>query len=123
MLGSERRANHMSKLSAIGVALVSVVSTTAGLIGDTRALLYTDKDFARLYTIMKGQAVEYAGKEHLLSEYHNLKVNAFIICSKIMEAEGRINIALFNLLNAKNIVDADIDNSIKRIVKEVKYLG
>ena len=50
----------MSKLSAIGGTVVSVVSTTAGLIGDTRALLYTDKDFARLYTMMKGQAVEYA---------------------------------------------------------------
>ena len=50
----------MSKLSAIGGAVISVVSTTAGLIGDTRALLYTDKDFARLYTMMKGQAVEYA---------------------------------------------------------------
>jgi hypothetical protein len=50
----------MSKLSAIGGAVVSVVSTTAGLFGDTRALLYTDKDFARLYTMMKGQAVEYA---------------------------------------------------------------
>ena len=50
----------MSKLSAIGGAVVSVVSTTAGLIGDTWALLYTDKDFARLYTMMKGQAVEYA---------------------------------------------------------------
>ena len=56
MLESERRANHMSKLSAIGGAVISVVSTTAGLIGDTRALLYTDKDFARLYTMMKGQA-------------------------------------------------------------------
>ena len=44
----------MSKLSAIGGAVVSVVSTTTGLIGDTRALLYTDKDFARLYTMMKG---------------------------------------------------------------------
>ena len=50
----------MSKLSAIGGAVVSVVSTTAGLIGDTRALLYTDKDFAHLYTMMKGQAVKYA---------------------------------------------------------------
>ena len=50
----------MSKLSAIGGAVISVVSTTAGLLGDTRALLYTDKDFARLYTMMKGQAVEYA---------------------------------------------------------------
>ena len=50
----------MSKLSAIGGAVVSVVTTTAGLIGDTRALLYTDKDFVRLYTMMKGQAVEYS---------------------------------------------------------------
>lgn len=49
----------MSKLSAIGGTVVSVVSTTTGLLGDTRALLYTDKDFARLYTMMKGQAVEY----------------------------------------------------------------
>ena len=48
----------MSKLSAIGGAVVSVVTTTAGLIGDTRALLYTDKDFVRLYTMMKGQAVQ-----------------------------------------------------------------
>lgn len=50
----------MSKLSAIGGMVISVVTTTAGLIGDTRALLYTDKDFDRLYTMMKGQAVEYA---------------------------------------------------------------
>ena len=49
----------MGKLSAIGGTVISVVSTTAGLLGDTRALLYTDKDFARLYTMMKGQAVEY----------------------------------------------------------------
>ena len=34
---------YMGKLSAIGGAVVSAVSTTAGLIGDTRALLYTDK--------------------------------------------------------------------------------
>ena len=57
---NNRRNRRMSKLSAIGGTVVSVVSTTAGLIGDTRALLYTDKDFARLYTMMKGQAVEYA---------------------------------------------------------------
>ena len=50
----------MGKLSVIGGAVISAVSTTAGLIGDTRALLYTEKDFARLYTMMKGQAVEYA---------------------------------------------------------------
>ena len=49
----------MSKLSAIGGTIVSVATTTAGLLGDTRALLYTDADFARLYTMMKGQAVEY----------------------------------------------------------------
>lgn len=57
----------MSKLSAIGGAVISVVSTTAGLIGDTRALLYTDKDFARLYTMMKGQAVEYADLQKMIS--------------------------------------------------------
>ena len=57
----------MSKLSAIGGAVISVVSTTAGLIGDTRALLYTDKDFARLYTMMKGQAVEYADLQKKIS--------------------------------------------------------
>lgn len=57
----------MSKLSAIGGTVVSVVSTTAGLLGDTRALLYTDKDFARLYTMMKGQAVEYADLQRKIS--------------------------------------------------------
>ncbi len=50
----------MSKLATIGGTVISVVSTTAGLLGDARALLYTDKDFDRLYTMMKGQAVEYA---------------------------------------------------------------
>lgn len=44
---------HMSKLSAIGDTVISIASTTAGLLGDTRALLYTDADFARLYTMMK----------------------------------------------------------------------
>lgn len=43
----------MSKLSAIGDAIISVASTTVGLIGDTRALLYTDADFAMLYTMMQ----------------------------------------------------------------------
>ena len=43
----------MSKLSAIGGTVISIASTTAGLLGDTRALLYTDADFARLYTMMK----------------------------------------------------------------------
>ena len=53
-----------------------------------------------------------------ISEYHNLKVSALLIYSKIMEAEDQIHIALRNLLIAKKIVDADIDNSIQRIVKE-----
>lgn len=56
--------------------------------------------------------------EKTISEYHSLKVSAFIIYSKIMEAEGKIDIAFRNLLKAKNIVDADKDNKIKRIVKE-----
>ena len=50
----------MSKLTAIRGTVISVVSTTVGLIGDTCALLYTDKEFACLYTMMKRQAVEYA---------------------------------------------------------------
>ncbi len=64
---TDKREQLMGKLSAIGGTVVSVVSTTAGLLGDTRALLYTDKDFARLYTMMKGQAVEYADLHKKLS--------------------------------------------------------
>ncbi len=57
----------MSKFSAIGGTVVSVVSTTVGLLGDTRALLYADKDFDRLYTMMKGQSVEYADLQKKIS--------------------------------------------------------
>ena len=57
----------MGKLSATGSAVVIVISTMSGLIGDTRALLYTDKDFARLYIVIKGQAVEYADLQKMIS--------------------------------------------------------
>ncbi len=57
----------MNKLATVSGTVISVVSTTVGLLGDARALLYTEKDFDCLYTMMKGQAVEYADLQKKIS--------------------------------------------------------